>query len=97
MNLANSTMCPIVDFGQRSWTFVRLLFFFIVQVDNAFWSQICASFAQYWNLFCLNEATSCSCGESVLVESNSGNDFHPQEHPIFGKIRRLYCFQSFDY
>ena len=48
-------------------------------------------------LFCSNEATSYSSRESILVESNSGNDLHPQEHPIFGKILRLYCFQSFDY
>ena len=96
MNLANSTMCPIVDFGQRSWTFVRLLF-----------SQLCRLIMPFGvrsvrrshsiGIFLVRMKPPVTLVESILVESNSGNDFHPQEHPIFGKILRLYCFQSFDY
>ena len=96
-NLANSTMkksfVSIADFCQNSWTFVRLLLLFVsiaARVTMPFWSQICALFAQYWNLACSNEATSYSCRESIL-----GYDLHPPEHPIFGKVRLDYV-QSFD-
>ena len=102
-NLANSTMkksfVPIVDFYQNSWTFVRLLLLFVsiaARLTMPFRGRICASFAQYWNLACLNEATSYSYRESILVGLNGGYGLHPPEHPIFGKVLRLDYFQSFD-
>ena len=53
--------------------------------------------AWYWNLAYLNEATICSCSESILVLSNGECDLHPQEHPIVDKLLHLYDFQSFEY
>ena len=61
------------------------------------YSQVCALLAQYWNLSCLNEATSYSCNDNFLVGSNGGYDLHLQEHPIVDKHLRLDHFQSFDY
>ena len=104
MNLANSTMkknfVPIVDFSESPWAFARLLLLFVsiaARLTMPFWSQICASFAQYWNLACSNEATNYSCRKSILVGSNGGYGLHPQERPIFGKVLSLDYSQSFDY
>ena len=95
---------PTIVFYESPWAFVRLLLFVSIaaRLTMPLGSQICASFAQYWNLACSNEAINYSCRKSILVGSNGGYDLHPQEHPIADKglrlddFHRLDDFQSFD-
>ena len=56
---------------------------------------VLASSTTKFGIDCSNEATNYSCRE-YSCGSNGGYDLHPQEHPIFGKVLRLDCFQSFN-